>query len=254
MVNRIWQNHFGTGLVRTPNDFGTRGTAPSHPELLEHLTHRFVADGWSVKKLHRAVMLSATYQQMSDSSAAENTLLASFPRRRLGAEEVRDAVLAVSGDLDRTPGEAHPFPPENQWGFTQHNPFTAVYEHDRRSVYLMTQRIKRHPFLVLFDGADPNAVTGQRDTTTVPTQALFFLNDPFIHRKSQRLAERLAALPDDMARLEQACRLCYGRPATVEERRLAERFLAKYPAGDRTRAWAAWARVMLASNEFLYVD
>src|SRR5262249_20717995 len=147
----------------------------------------------------------------------ENRLLARFPRRRLSAEEVRDAILLVAGDLDRTPGLRHPFPAETTWGFTQHNPFTAVYDHDRRSIYLMTQRIKRHPFLSLFDGADPNATVGRRDSTTVPTQALFFLNDPFVHRKSARLAERLSSLPNDAARLEMACRWCYGRPPVAAE-------------------------------------
>lgn len=256
MVNRVWQGHFGAGLVRTPNDFGTRGSPPTHPELLEYLAGRFVREGWSIKKLHRLIMLSAVYQQASGQPSAddpENLLLSRFPRRRLSAEEVRDAILAVSGDLDRTPGGAHPFPPASTWQFTQHNPFTAVYEHDRRSVYLMTQRIKRHPFLGLFDGADPNSTVGRRDTTTVPTQALFFLNDPFVHKKSAKLAERLARLPSDAARLERVCRLCYGRPPTPGEQRVAERFVAS-GAANASQAWAAWARVMLASNEFLYVD
>jgi hypothetical protein len=266
LVNRLWQHHFGRGLVATPNDFGTRGSPPSHPELLDHLADRFVRSGWSIKELHRLILLSAVYQQSSRADPAavlgdpDGTWLSRFPRRRLSAEEVRDAVLAVAGDLDRTPGGPHPFPDEKTWGFTQHNPFTAVYDHERRSVYLMTQRIARHPFLGLFDGADPSSSTGRRDTTTVPTQALFFLNDPFIHAKSARLAERLLALPDDSARLDRLCRLCLGRPATPGEVHLAGRFLAGYavPATDevgrRKQAWAAWVRVVLASNEFLYVE
>jgi hypothetical protein len=255
IVNRVWQGHFGTGLVGTPNDFGSRGMAPTHPQLLDYLADRFVRDGWSMKKLHRLIMLSAVYQQASGAAPSEdpnNLLLTRFPRRRLSAEEVRDSILLVSGDLNRTPGRGHPFPAESTWQFTQHNPFTAVYDHDQRSVYLMTQRIKRHPFLSLFDGADPNATVGRRDTTTVPTQALFFLNDPFVHRKSARLAERLLALPSDDARVEAVYRVCYARAPMAAEQERAKRFLAG--GADARQAWAAWARVMFASNEFLYVD
>jgi hypothetical protein len=258
MVNRVWQYHLGTGLVATPNDFGSRGSRPSHPELLDYLTARFIAEGWSIKKLHRRIVLSATYRQSAEGSAdslrldANNVWLSRFPRRRLSAEEIRDSILAVSGDLDRAPGGPHPFPPEKGWTFSQHNPFAAVYDHNRRSVYLMTPRLKRHPFLGLFDGADPNATTGRRDETTVPTQALFFMNDPFIHAKSTKLAERLLALPDETARLDRAYRLCFGRPPTDGERTVAQRFLSA--SKDPKQAWASWARVMLASNEFLYVD
>ena len=240
--------------MRTPNDFGAR-RRPRIRNCSEYLTRRFVREGWSIK-LHRLIMLSAVYQQASAEPPAEdpeNLLLSRFPRRRLSAEEVRDAILAVSGDLDRTPAGAHPFPAEKTWGFTQHNPFTAVYEHDRRSVYLMTQRIKRHPFLGLFDGADPNATTGSRDTTTVPTQALFFLNDPFVHKKSAKVAERLAGLADDGARLIASAGSvsCGRRPRW----NAASRALPSRPRRRRAKpAWAAWARVLLASNEFLYVD
>ncbi len=264
LVNRVWLYHFGQGLLRTPNDFGTRGSPPSHPELLDYLARRFVDEGWSIKNLHRLIVLSAAYQQSSAASAAalrtdpDNVLLAHFPRRRLGAEEIRDTILSVAGDLDTSRGGPHPFPEVKTWNFTQHNPFAAVYDHHRRSVYLMTQRIKRHPFLALFDGADPNSSTGQRDATTVPTQALFFLNDPFVHAASEHLAARLLALPE-AERLDRATRLCFGRTATMEERQLAARFLAESGASANNaeatrRAWASWARVLMASNEFLYVD
>ena len=122
--------------------------------------------------------------------SADSSLYASFPRRRLSAEEIRDAILSVSGELDVTPAQQHPFPAHTGWSFTQHSPFSAVYDHDKRSVYLMTQRLKRHPFLALFDGADPNTTTPQRLTTTAPTQALYFLNDAFVHAKSQQVAAR----------------------------------------------------------------
>ncbi len=259
IVNRVWLHHFGQGLVRTPSDFGTRGSPPSHPALLDWLTRRFLAGGWSLKGLHRLIVLSAVYRQASvgridnSSDDPDNVLLARFPRRRLSAEEVRDAILAACGGLDRSPGGPHPFPPEKTWGFTQHNPFTAVYPSDRRSVYLMVQRIKRHPFLGLFDGADPSSSTGQRDSTTVPTQALFFLNDPFVHASSLRLADRLLALPEG-ARLDEAHRRCLGRRPTQRERDVARRFLDGATGDERRQRWAGWVRVLLASNEFVYVD
>jgi hypothetical protein len=182
-------------------------------------------------------------------------------RRRLSAEELRDAILAVSGDLDRSPGGPHPFPEEKTWGFTQHGPFAAVYEHDRRSAYLMLQRIKRHPFLALFDGPDASASTPDRFTTTVPTQALFFLNDPFVHAKSESFARRLLTLSED-ARLDRAFQLLFSRGPTSDERDTANRFLSDYQrelsdiaAAERpTHAWAAWLRVLMSSNEFVYVD
>ncbi len=255
IVNRVWQGHFGNGLVRTPDNFGVRGEAPTNPELLDWLTARFLADGWSLKALHRRVMLTDAYQRADatdDRDALadpDNLTLWRFDRRRLTAEEIRDALLFVSGDLDPTPAGPHPFPEPKTWSFTQHNPFTAVYDHDRRSVYLMTQRIKRHPFLALFDGPDPNSCTGRRDSTTVPTQALFYLNDPFVHARASGLARRLAPLPDDAGRLDRACRLLFGRPPRDAERAVARRFLAARP-----NDWAGFLRVLFASNEFVYVD
>ena len=151
MANRIWQYHFGSGLVATANDFGTRGELPSHPELLDWLATRFVEGGWSVKSMHRLIMNSAAYQQSSefDVNAAEtdpeSRLLWRFNLRRLSAEEIRDAMLAVSGELDRTVGGEHPFPTIETWGFSQHMPYYGVYPTNRRSVYLMQQRLKRHP-------------------------------------------------------------------------------------------------------------
>ena len=262
MVNRIWQGHFGVGLVKTANDFGTRGERPTHPELLDYLAVRFLESGWSIKAMHRLIMLSAAYQRSSthdDYNAAldpNNAFLWRYSRRRLSAEEIRDAMLAVSGDLDRTPGGPHPFPAPTTWGFSQHSPFLAVYEHNRRSVYLMTQRIKRHPFLALFDGADTSSSTAARYTTTVPTQALFFLNDPFVHARADHLAQALLRIPDDQSRLDRASRLLFGRPALPHESESAARFVTvqKKEKGDDRTAWAAWMRVMLCSNEFLYLD
>jgi mono/diheme cytochrome c family protein len=281
MVNRIWLHHFGTGLVKTPNDFGTRGAAPTHPELLDWLAAEFTEPGepgqpagrsppkraWSVKALHRLIMLSATYRQAGAArpEAAEidpnNDLLWRFPRRRMSAEELRDTLLATSGQLDRTPGGPHPFPPETNWNYSQHVPFGSTYDSDKRSVYLVVLRNRRHPFLGLFDGADPNATTPQRQTTTVPTQALYFLNDPFFHAQAGKVATRALAKADDAARLDELFRLALQRRPGPNEREVATAFLARYtaaltgaPAERDKAAWAALARVILASNEFLYLD
>ena len=269
MVNRIWQNHFGTGLVKTPNDFGVRGSKPTHPELLDHLAHEFVRTGWSIKTLHRLILRSAVYQQAGaavkggESQSGSQDLLASFSRRRLSAEEIRDSILAISGELDSTPGRAHPFPDPASWGYSQHGPFNAVYDHDRRSIYLMTQRLKRHPFLGLFDGADPNTTTATRTSTTVPTQSLFFLNDPFVHTKAEKCAERLrATFADEPGQIDRAARLIFGRQPTPDERADAAQFLQVYrteltAAGQdkvEVRALAAYVRTLFGSNEFLHVD
>lgn len=272
MVNRIWQYHFGRGLVKTPNDFGVRGLPPTHPELLDHLAAQFVRDGWSIKAMHRRIMLSRTWQLASlvphsdafpESHANTNDLYTHFVRRRLSAEEIRDAILEVSGDLDAEPGREHPFPSPVSWGFTQHGPFSAVYDHNKRSVYLMTQRLKRHPFLTLFDGPDPNASTADRLGTTVPTQALFFLNDPFVHSKADAWATRLITENrSEIQQIDLACQQALGRPVTVEELQEATEFLAACRTELSTigmdnvdhDAMASFLRTMIGSNEFLHVD
>ncbi len=256
MANRIWLHHFGQGIVRTPNDFGTRGAAPTHPELLDWLAAEFVSSGWSLKAMHRRIMHSAAYQQGSAEPTADanNELFGRFDRRRLTAEELRDSLLAAGGNLDRTPAGPHPFPPESAWGYTQHNPFGTFFDTDRRSVYLVGVRNRRHPFLGLFDGADPNATTPQRQTTTVPTQALYFLNDPFFHAQADRTAGR-ALTGDEAGRIDRLFRVVLQRLPTAADRAFAAGFVDRYrrTADDRA-AWAALARVLLASNEFLFVD
>ncbi len=266
MVNRLWQYHFGHGLVRTPNDFGTRSERPTHPELLDHLAAEFVRGGWSVKAMHRLILLSATWQQASvfgDPMPEAATLYTAFPRRRLGAEEIRDAILSVSGTLDPSPGKGHPFPPAPTWGYSQHGPFSALYDHDKRSVYLMVQRIKRHPYLALFDGADPNSSTAERRVTTVPTQALYFMNDPFVHAKSVQCATRLRKdAAEERGQIMLAYRLALGRPAEEDEIADAVGFLsacrAELTAAGKPDpallAMAAFVRTLFGSNEFLHCD
>lgn len=259
MVNRIWEWHFGKGLVRSSNDFGARGEKPMHPELLDWLAAKFVESGFSVKAMHRLILSSAAYQRSSFPAESvggidpDNRLLAHFPRRRLSAEEMRDSLLTASGQLDLTPAEAHPFPAEATWKFTQHNPFNAVYDTTKRSAYLMVQRQRRHPFLSLFDGADPNASTAARQTTTVPTQALYFINDPFFHAQADALAKKLVSLPKNDARITAAWRILFQRKPTAAEMQRTKAFLASYPA-DTGNQWAAQVRVLMASNEFLHID
>jgi len=256
IVNRIWGWHFGRGIVASSNDFGSRGEPPTHPELLDRLAAEFVRSGCSVKSLHRLIMLTEAYRRSSAVAVAEdpdNRWLARFGRRRLDAEELRDSLLAVSGRLDLSFAEAHPFPPEQAWNYTQHAPFNAVYDTNHRSPFLMVQRQRRHPFLALFDGADPNASTPMRQTTTVPTQALYFMNDPFFHEQAAAVAARLAGLAADDARMTGVFQAVFQRDPTAVERDRVSRILADYPGEPKDR-WAAVCRVLLASNEFLTVE
>jgi hypothetical protein len=267
MVNRIWQHHFGAGLVATPNDFGTRGQRPTHPELLDYLAAKFIAGSWSIKTMHRLIVLSHTYQTSSQNISdlekgdPTNALCGRYPLGRLDAEAIRDSMLAVAGTLDRSMGGAHPFPSGKS--YSQHNPFSAVYDTKQRSVYLMTQRLRRHPFLALFDGADTNASTPQRIPTTVPTQALFLMNDPFVHEQASAFAGRILALAqDERDRIRMAYEIALARPPDAVEYVEVGRFLKAYRerrkgvASDvaQRESWAAFARTLLARNEFLFVQ
>ncbi len=272
IANRIWTWHFGRGIVATPNDFGTFGAAPSHPELLDHLARRFIDSGYSFKAMHRAIMSSRAYRLSSDSLEAndeadpEAALRWRFERRRLSAEELRDAMLAASGQLLGGPAPPHPFPPASKWGYTQHAPFYASYDHDHRSVYLMRQRIRRHPVLAVFDGADPNASTPQRGETSSPVGALFLMNNRFAGRAADALAARLLAAADTVPeQVDLACRLLLSRPATEEDIKLAQSHLARVrdalaEAGTddeleiEAAALASYAKVLFCTNAFAYVD
>jgi hypothetical protein len=271
IVNRIWQHHFGTGIVATPSNFGLRGAEPTHPELLDWLTSRFIDSGWSIKTLQRLILASSVYRMSSafdtDSAAVDpdNRYLWRFPRRRLDAEAIRDALLAVSGNLDETRPGPHPFPPIDQWHWTQHDPFKAVYPSQHRSVYLMTQRLQRHPYLALFDGPDTNTTSGTRTSSTVPLQALFWMNNDFVQECSQRFAQRLMNDSDNPAqRIVAAHRLAYSRDPTVDELERGLAYIDQYANGLRRagvvedevehEAWLSYARTILTANEFVYVD
>ncbi len=271
IVNRIWQHHFGRGIVSTSSNFGLRGEPPTHPELLDWLAARFVAEGWSIKAVHRAIVLSRTYQlggELDKANAAvdpENRWLWRFSRRRLDAESIRDAMLAVSGSLDVRKPPPHPFAPIDDWHWTQHNPFKAVYATDRRTVYLMTQRLARHPYLAIFDGPDTNASSAVRTRSTVPLQALYLMNSPFVQEQAAAFAQRLVDCGDAAVnRIDRAYELAWGRPPEASERERAIEFIragsaalgsTAMPAASREReVWTSLARVLLTANEFLYVD
>jgi mono/diheme cytochrome c family protein len=271
MVNRIWLHHFGKGLVATPNDFGRQGRAPSHPELLDFLATQFMANGWSVKTLHRQILLSHTWQLTSinaDENARldiTNELFGRFTRRRLDAESLRDALLYLSGGLEEGTGAAHPFPPQSSWNWTQHDPFVAAYETRRRSVYLMQQRLRKNPYLALFDGADPSSSTGARLPSTTPLQALFLMNGPLAHQVANGFAQRIiAAAPDEPGRVEAAFQLAFNRPAQDTGQAACAQFLRAYREKlvrlgssvnqAEEQAWSALARALLSGNEFAFVD
>jgi hypothetical protein len=271
MVNRIWQHHFGKPIVPTPSDFGLRGTPPTHPELLEWLAADFIASGWSIKAMHRRIMLSETYQLASEHDSLNaaidtgNAQYWKYDRNPLDAESLRDTLLALGGNLKLDRPGPHPFPPTNTWTFTAHHQFKALYASEHRSVYLMVQRLHPHPYLALFNGPDTSVTTATRDDSTIPLQALYLLNNPFVHEQARRFAERLIAVDaNSSARVRLAYLRAFGRTPTDDEATRASEFVADYetslcnekiPVDRRTReAWSALARALIASNEFLYVD
>jgi hypothetical protein len=249
MVNRVWQWHFGVGIVPTPSNFGKLGQPPTHPELLDHLATRFVAEGWSIKKLHREIMLSATYQQGSAADDADrkidpaNQLYWRMNRRRLDVESWRDALLAVSGNLDPTVGG----PPAD---------LNAPGNH-RRTLYGAVSRHELNGLLRLFDFPDPNLTAEKRPVTIVPLQQLFVFNSEFMTEQARGLVKQLDGEKDDAAKIRTAFLRLYGRPATEREVKLGLEFLAA-PESDESKAklsrWEQYAQALLATNEFAFVD
>jgi len=248
LVNRVWAQHIGRGLVATPSNFGKLGERPSHPALLDYLASRFIASGWSLKALHRTIMLSATYQLAATSDPqnsevdADNVWLWRANRRRLEVEVWRDAMLAVSGRLDRTLGG-----PSADLG---------AADNRRRTFYGAVSRHNLDGFLRLFDFPDPNITSDKRTVTTVPLQQLFVLNSPFLERQAQTLATRLTAKANesDADRIRSAYLLLYGRPAQDREVALGVAYLGAENTNDSPPRWERYAQALLASNEFLYVD
>ncbi len=270
MVNRIWQHHFGRPIVPTPSNFGFQGEPPTQPELLDWLAATFVEDGWSVKSMHRRILLSEAYRLSSadDRANAEkdgaNRNHWRYERRRMDAEALRDSMLAIGGNLDLKRPGPHPFPPSDKWSYSAHRQFKAVYPSNHRSVYLMVQRLHLHPYLSLFNGADTTAPTELRDTSTVPLQALYVSNSEFVHEQAAGLARRLVEVADPGERVRLAYLRAFSRPPTAREIGRAVDYAGRYArlaakegvsAGQvEKEAWASVARVLFMSNEFLYVD
>lgn len=271
MVNRIWQNHFGLGIVATPNDFGTYGERPTHPELLDYLAKKFIDSGWSIKGLHRDIMLSRVYRLAGSDEPGvieadpNATWLTYFKRRRLSSEEIVDTMLVVSNTLDPSQGQAHPFPPRDKTTYSQHHPFVGAYDSNRRAVYWMRQRLRKHPILSIFDAADTKQSTGKRTLSTTAIQSLFMMNSPFVHDKSSALGARLvSAGKDDAQRVQLTHELLFSRPATPEDIDIGTRFLQRNrqmladSKGDKDdipkEALASYVRALMGSNEFLYLE
>jgi hypothetical protein len=264
MVNRVWLWTFGDGLVRTADNFGTTGQLPTHPELLDHLASRFMENGWSVKHLIRDIVLSQTYAMSDDISDdaeqkdPENQLLSRFPRRRLDAESLRDAMLAAAGVIDQQVGGP------NIQGATSidsnDNGAAAVeygyqFKDFRRSAYTPAFRNKRLELFEAFDFADINQAIGRREQSTVVTQALFLMNHPFVREMSQRTAKRILLSPfdDNRARLDQITRWILSRPATEAEADILLPSLKSASSQtDLEKAWTNIAHALFASVEFRY--
>jgi hypothetical protein len=286
IVNRLWQHHFGEGLVRTPDNFGALSSPPTHPELLDYLASELIEGGWRLKRLHRLIVLSSAYRlDSTHPREAEysrrdfaNTLWWRAGRRRLESEPLRDAMLAVSGQLNDKIGGPSFFPPATkesleglskkgaEWGQS------PLDEQCRRSVYMMTKRSLLLPLMTTFDFSDTTQPCSQRNVSTVAPQALALLNNDFVHGQSAAFAARVIAETgqDQTAQIERAWWLALGRAPSDEERRAAAAHLAaqrghlaESAAKDQKpldegeasrRALASLCHVLFNLNEFIYVD
>lgn len=250
-VNRVWMHYFGAGLVASTSNFGLRAEPPSHPELLDHLAWTFMDDGWSIKKLHRRIVLSRTYQLSSAENAkardidADNRLLARANRRRLDFEALRDALLAVSGNLD------------GKMGGAAVDITTAPYS-KRRTIYGFVDRQNLPGVFRTFDFASPDSSTPQRYQTTVPQQALFLLNHPFVLEQARTVVKRAGNLTEPKVALRQMYMRIYARDPDAEEVRLGLEFIERSSALPRPAngltAWECLAQALLVANEFAFID
>jgi hypothetical protein len=250
IVNRVWQHHFRQALARTPSNVGVIGEKPTHPELLDWLAATFVENGWSLKKLHRLILLSFTWQMSSRYRAdafaqdGENRLLWRMNPRRLEVESWRDSLLAVTGELDRTLGG----PPTDK-----------ILESNRRTLYGKVSRngdrFLSDEFLRLFDFPAPRSTSEQRTASTVPQQHLFMLNSAFMAARAKALAARLQRESGDArARIARAYQLLYSRPPAADESALGLAFLADTAAGTTGSRWESYAQALLSAQEFRQIQ
>jgi hypothetical protein len=271
IVNRVWQYHFGRGIVESSSYFGTRGSPPTHPELLDWLAASFIDHDWSIKWLHRLILNSKTYQLASTSDPAREAIDAGnawcwrFQRQRLDAETIRDAMLCVSGTLEQNRPRGYRFPEISKWDYSQHRPFIGDDQNRYRSVYLLTHRLRQDSFLETFDEPDASSTTDVRVVSTVPQQALFLMNSEVVRRLAGDFAQRLSvASANASGRVEVAHELAYSRCALPSEVEHARAYVERYTeqaseAGlekgkAEAEAWLSYARTILTSHEFFHVE
>ena len=256
MVNRIWQHHFGRGLVATPSDFGTRGRPPTHPQLLDWLAGQFIRSGWSVKQMHKLILLSATYQQSSTATPEsllrdpENKLFSRQNRVRLEGEVIRDSLLAIGGRLNRQiggPSVSPPIPADITKTAKNWTTSANSADHHRRSIYVFTRRTLRFPFLEVFDAPDSNLSCAERGRSTTAPQALTLLNSDAVMDAAEALADRLARKAVSTEQIELAYRHILGRRPVEKEVTLAAEFLQTAPLKELCRA-------LFNLNAFVYAD
>ncbi len=261
MANRVWLHLMGRGLAPTPDNFGASGLPPSHPALLDYLAVKFTDDSWSVKKLIRTIVLSRAYQlssqfdEKSFEADPEDVLVWRMPKRRLEAEALRDTMLAISGRLELTPPKGSPIEANGEGNIAFRGRFggglgdpSATDAH--RTVYLPVVRDQVPDMLTLFDFPDPTLLIGERATTTIPAQSLYMMNNPFVIRQAEEMADRLGD-GDDAARVTRAYLFCYSRPPSEKELKKAEDFLTEYGKKQTRRAtWSALCQALFCSAEF----
>ncbi|MFG0264046.1 MAG: PSD1 and planctomycete cytochrome C domain-containing protein [Rhodopirellula sp. JB055] len=274
MVNRLWRGHFGKGLVSTVDNFGLKGSPPTHPELLDWLAVQFVEEGWSIKSMHRMILLSQTYQRSSDFDSGNAALDPSnqwywrFSLRRLEAEAIRDGLLAVSGQLDRnTGGNIMPYM-NREYVFNHTSQDKSKYDSTRRSIYVPVIRNHLFDMFQLFDYTDASVLNGDRNTSTIAPQALFLMNSEMVSDLTFAFADRLLADDNDaVQRIRRLYLEAFGRPATDVEISDAVRFLSQFETllrkdhvssgdseADRTRlTWQALCQAVVSSSEFVYI-
>ncbi|MEK6260381.1 MAG: PSD1 and planctomycete cytochrome C domain-containing protein [Planctomycetota bacterium] len=252
VVNRLWQHHFGEGIVGTPNDFGAQGDRPTHPELLEWLAAQLVGGGWKLKPLHKQIMLSAAYQQSHDVTAENlqldpaNKYLWHYQPRRLDAELIRDSLLAIGGNLDK-----------NMFG-------PSILDNTpRRSVYLRVKRSELIPLMTMFDAPEPTQSVGERISTTVPTQSLAMMNSPFVRQQAEQLSKRIRPSQETplATSVDHAYRIAFARVPSEPERTQMLAFIESQralaggdPAANTDKALTEFCQVLLCLNEFVYID
>jgi hypothetical protein len=261
MVNRIWKHHFGNGIVRSTDNFGKMGEAPSHPELLDYLASEFMSSGWSVKAMHRMILLSSAYQMSSLGSEAAskadptNKLLQHMPVLRLEAEAIRDSILATSGTLDGTLfGPSIP-PHISQYQDGRGKPKTGPLDGaGRRSIYIQVRRNFMTPLFLAFDYPTPISAIGSRTVSTVPSQALMMMNNEFVAQQASKWAERvISETPDATQRVQQMYVTAFARPAEPSEVASILSFIKAQGARQEQAVWSDVAHVLFNSAEFLYV-